>query len=170
MSLMAQPLASVRSASGAKAALTGIKWHVHDEPPVAPMTLAAQGDLGKLRVSLSGRGAVDAVTFAWQETGGLTPFDLPAALRFLGVRLAPVACGTGGDAFGDGQTTEFRAEMAGAVPFRLTVNERAPPLGAQEGWYNVTVYPGGRIPTVASLRAENPSSDPLEAPQWQQCQ
>jgi hypothetical protein len=170
MALMAQPLASARTVAGAKAAMTGIKWHARNEPPVAPMTIAVEGDLGNLSVFLTGKGAVDSVTFEWGEPGGVSPYDLPAALRFQGVKLSPIACGTGGDAFGNSTTNVLRVEVPGAVPFAIDVNQRDAPIGGQQGWYLVTINPGGRMPTAASLRAENSSTDPIEAVQWGQCQ
>lgn len=171
MALMTQPPAALRTPAGAKAALPTVKWSVRPMKPIPPMTAHEEGLLGAaLHVVLEGRGGIDTVDFGWNQTGGLIPYDLPAALRFLGVRLIPIACGIGGDSFGDAATRSLRAELPGAAPFELQVSERMAAVAAQDSFFGAHIAFGKPVPSFASLRASSHSADPVEAVQWATCQ
>ncbi|WP_293973084.1 hypothetical protein [Sphingomonas sp.] len=171
IALMSQPLATVRTPAGLKTALPGTKWDARPERPRPPLTLNDSGTMGRLQIGFSGKGAIDSLVFSWGETGALIPYALPAALRFLGVKLTLVACGRGGDAYGDGTTRSFRVEQPGAAPFGLDVAERIAAIGSQQSFWSATIALGQPAPSFARLRAAQRSRDPIEETQWSQtCQ
>lgn len=166
LGMMARPAATLRTPAGAKAALPMVRWNPRPAAPTPPHTVHQQGSFGALAVSAEGRGAIDAVSFDWNAVGELIPYDVPAAMRYLGARVTPIACGEGGGAFGSEFTRSLRIEMAGVAPFELRVMERVAAVANQESAFRASVRPGAPVPSLAMLRASSRSTDRFEAVQW----
>ena len=113
-----------------------------------------------------GKGSIDTIGFGWNEQGELIPYNLSDALKLLGASVTIIACGTGGDAFGDAGTRSLRVTPAGGTAFEVRVLERIAAVAMQPSYYDVTLHPGAPMPTYQSLRATTRSSDPIEYVQW----
>lgn len=166
--LLQRAPAALQGVAAAKAALPTVRWALRSDPPVAPDTVAANGTLGEFHVAIGGRGRIETAAFSWRENGGIGEFDVSAALRAEGLTAAPIACGSGGDAFGDSESELFAIGVPGRPPVALEINRRHPALGGQIGWYDATLR-AGPVPTLASLRGANRSGDRFEAVQWGPC-
>ena len=166
--LLQRAPAALQGVAPAKAALPTVRWAARNEPPVAPETIAANGTLGEFHVAIGGRGRIETAAFSWQETGGIGEFEVPKALRVEGLTATRIACGSGGDAFGDSESEIFAIGAPGRPPVALEINRRIPALGGQIGWYNATLR-AGPVPTLASLRGANRNGDRFEAVQWGPC-
>ncbi|WP_162232716.1 hypothetical protein [Sphingomonas sanxanigenens] len=166
--LLQRAPAALQGVAAAKAALPTVRWAPRNDPPVAPQTIAANGNLGDFHVAIGGGGRIETAAFSWQESGGVGAFEVPAALRAEGLSATRIACGSGGDAFGDSESEMFAVGAPGWPPVALEINRRIPALGGQIGWYNA-ILRAGPVPTLASLRGANRNADRFEAVQWGPC-
>lgn len=89
-------------------------------------------------------------SWGWAETGGLNPYDAVGALEQRGAAAALIGCSQ----LGTGEFSKvYSVTPAGGAPFRLDIYDRGAPTANAESFYNVTVYVGARVPTLAQLRS-----------------
>ena len=87
----------------------------------------------------------------WFKEGEPIPFNLEEALRVRGVSLTMIGC----LAFGSSEHTRvYHAVTAGKSPVVLSIAARTAAVASQSSDFSVTVEFSGRMPTLASLRAD----------------
>jgi hypothetical protein len=110
----------------------------------------ASGRLGDIDVSVT-RVPAPGLKFMWFKEGEPIPFNLEEALRVRGVSLTMIGCLAFGSAEG---TRVYRAVTAGKSAFVLTIAARSAAVASQSSDFSATVDPSGRMPSLASLRAD----------------
>lgn len=157
LAVAARPPASLRTAADLRAALPAVRWNP-PSAPIAPATLYIDGSIGAIAVAAQGRGRIDTFGLHWSEKGETPPYDVAEALRVRGVALRPIACASGGGAFGNGENHVYRVDLPGAAPFALTTFSAIAEIGMQDSFYTADIDIGKPLPTLASVRAADPDS------------
>lgn len=92
------------------------------------------------------------IGFNWRKPGSEAPYNIIDALRIRGVTLRTLGCPQYPGA-SMGREKVMLAELAGRLPFTLTVYSRPAPTGIEPGLYEVDADFGESIPDMAALRA-----------------
>lgn len=110
-------------------------------------TMPSGGQLGDAAIAIEGR----TLSFFWQRTGELIPYELIGALRERGATVAMIGCAQ----FGTGEFSKaYSVTPAGGSPFQLGIYDRNAPTANADSFYNVSADLSGRVQTRAQLASD----------------
>lgn len=148
--LFASGAAPAATPAAIRAALPALRWTQKGSDDAV-----ASAPLGDLTVEIL-NAPPGRIRFGWSKVGEPIPYDVIEALRSRGARLTPIGC----YAFGAGESnTVWRVDMPSHAPFALTVYRREAPTGDAWSFLAITADADRRIPTLATLRSEEPGGD-----------
>lgn len=151
-------LAAVPAAPGGKPTMAELKtrlpqvrWQAGN--PRQPNGPAVMGKLGKFDVKVEGAPVARAISVGWSEASVPDlPYDVPLALVARGAKVVPLGCYH----FGPSEVMRaYQVHMAGRLPFGLETYGRVAALGSQIAHLTVTADLSGKLPTLASLKAQH---------------
>ena len=131
--------------SAVRSALPSIRW-----AGTPAQGRVASGRLSDIDVAVT-RVPAPGLAFMWFKEGEPIPFNLEEALRVRGVSLTMIGCLAFGSAE---QTRVYGAGAAGKSPAVLTIAARTAAVASQSSDFSVSVDFSGRMPSLASLRAD----------------
>lgn len=112
----------------------------------------ASGRLDALEASVTGAPVARVFALGWSKVEADPPYDVAGALAARGARVQPLGCYH----FGPSEVNRvYRIDAPGRPPFALETYTRTAALGGQESRQVMSVDLTGKLPTLASLRAEH---------------
>lgn len=138
-----------RTLDAVKAFAGGIAWR-QERDANGQITLQARVEKFSVSAAKSPRLHVE---FSWSAIGEPVPYDVETALKLRGATMEGVACQN----FGASEFTQvYRVSLAGHRPFALTAYTRHAPTANAQSSYSVSLLLDGAVPTLASLKREDP--------------